>query len=125
MHESSPRFPPSFRRGIELFNEGQYWEAHEAWEEIWLLEEADVRPFLQGLIQLAAAWHHVERRNFRGAKRLFGAALAKLEPYAPAYGGVQRGEAVVQAAALAARLEREPEGVEVAERPYLPIDRGE
>jgi hypothetical protein len=47
----------AFLRGVELFNRGYYWEAHEAWEAVWIAvgrrgREAD---FLKGLIKLAAA----------------------------------------------------------------------
>jgi len=43
--------------GIDLFNHGFYWEAHETWEQVWIAcgrsgREAD---FLKGLIKLAAA----------------------------------------------------------------------
>lgn len=43
--------------GIELFNQAQYWEAHEAWEELWKLagRRGPLADFLKGLIKLAAA----------------------------------------------------------------------
>ena len=83
--EKPPPTPSSFRlhpsslvAGIELFNAQKYWHAHEAWEGAWLASEGDLRTFLQGLIQMAAAYHHVQRGNVRGALRLFDAALSKL-----------------------------------------------
>ena len=54
--------------------------------------------FLQGLIQLAAAYHHVQRRTYRGGMRLFDAALEKLSRVPEGYAGVDRNEAVVRAA---------------------------
>ena len=43
--------------GIDLFNHGFYWEAHEAWESLWHAADrrGDVADFLKGLIKLAAA----------------------------------------------------------------------
>ncbi len=43
--------------GIDLFNHGYYWEAHEAWEQLWHLHgrRGPTADFLKGLIQLAAA----------------------------------------------------------------------
>ena len=64
--------------GIELFNAQKFWHAHEAWERLWLAATGDEKTFLQGLIQLAAAYHHVQRGTFRGAIRLFEAGLTKL-----------------------------------------------
>lgn len=46
-----------FRWGIDLFNHGYYWEAHEAWEPLWhaAKQSAQLRLFFKGLILLAAA----------------------------------------------------------------------
>lgn len=55
-----------FHRGVRLFNQGRFWEAHEAWEAVWLRHPEDGRFFIQGLIQLAAAYHQLRRRIFRG-----------------------------------------------------------
>ncbi len=45
--------------GIKLFNAGKFWHAHEAWELVWQRQAEDERLFFQGLIQLAAAYHHL------------------------------------------------------------------
>ena len=47
----------TFLRGIDLFNHGFYWEAHEAWEGLWHAcgRRGMLADFLKGLIQLAAA----------------------------------------------------------------------
>ncbi len=58
----------SLERGIELFNEGRYWEAHEAWEEVWTADrQGPDRGFYKGLIQVAAGCLHYSRQNRRGA----------------------------------------------------------
>jgi predicted metal-dependent hydrolase len=67
-----------FQRGIALFNAHKFFEAHEVWEELWLLEPEPDRIFLQGLIQLAAAFHHYSRGNSRGAESLLAAGIVKL-----------------------------------------------
>lgn len=83
-------FERRFLDGVELFNAERFWHAHEAWEELWLSGGEDIRPFLQGLIQLAAAYHHVQRGTLSGAVRLFEAALRKLQPYPEQFFGVER-----------------------------------
>ena len=95
----APDFAEHFVRGIERFNNGQFWEAHEEWEQLWLEATTEVSQFLQGLIQLAAAYHHVQRGTIRGAGRLFDAALERLRPFPPGYCGVAREELVETAAA--------------------------
>ncbi|MEK7469818.1 MAG: DUF309 domain-containing protein [Planctomycetota bacterium] len=76
--------------GFELFNSGKRFEAHEEWEAIWLDEPKGHpnRLFLQGLIQVAAAFHRVDTNFLRAAYRLFRSARRKLIPYSPSYKGV-------------------------------------
>jgi hypothetical protein len=47
----------AYLRGIDLFNHGFYWEAHEAWEGLWHAcgRKGTTADFLKGLIHLAAA----------------------------------------------------------------------
>lgn len=104
--------------GIELFNDHRFWHAHEAWEEIWLQASGEDKFFLQGLIQLAAAYHHVQRGTFRGAVRLFDAALRKLEPFADDYRGVDRTEAVAVALQHRQKIAR-GEKIDAGEFPKL------
>jgi predicted metal-dependent hydrolase len=66
-------------RGRELFNSGHYFEAHEAWEEAWLVETGAVRLTLHGLIQVAAGLHKATRQNQpKGCVRLLETGLEKL-----------------------------------------------
>ena len=69
---------PRFLRGVRLFNEGRYWDAHEAWEAIWLESAGEERDALQGVIQLAAAYVQLGRRRVPGAIRLFLRAAERL-----------------------------------------------
>lgn len=73
------KFPEEYLRGIELFNERHYYEAHEAWEDIWRASQGETRLFYQGLIQAAAALLHYDRRNPRGVNLCIRNSLAKLE----------------------------------------------
>jgi hypothetical protein len=81
-------------KGVNHFNSHDFWHAHESWEELWLSSSGQEKQFLQGLIQLAAAYHHVKRGTLRGAGRLFEAALAKLAPFPDGYLDVDRSAAV-------------------------------
>lgn len=85
-----PEFTGAFARGIEHFNALEFWEAHESWEELWLAAQSDLEQFLQGLIQVAAAYHHLKRGTFRGGVRLFDAGLARLANFPDPYCGVDR-----------------------------------
>lgn len=85
-----PDYRTYFLEGVAHFNAREFWEAHESWETIWLVAESDVEQFLQGMIQLAAAFHHVKRGTHRGAARLFEAALRRLSAFPQRFSGIDR-----------------------------------
>ena len=76
-------------RGIELFNAGHYWDAHEAWEGAWMPDrKGPDSAFYKGLIQVAAGCLHYGRRNRRGAINKWRSGADYLRPYLPAHRGV-------------------------------------
>jgi predicted metal-dependent hydrolase len=77
-----------FQKGIEQFNHGHFFDAHETWEEVWLRAPEPEKTFLQGIIQVAAAFHHYSRDNRRGTQSLLEAGLKKLEPFPKAHHGI-------------------------------------
>jgi hypothetical protein len=93
-----------FRRGIEQFNTGHFFEAHETWEAIWLRSPEPEKTFLQGIIQIAAAFHHYSRGNSRGARSLLEAGLGRLARFPDAHRGIQLAALRSQAARWAAIL---------------------
>ena len=60
-----------YRYGVDLFNHGYYWEAHEAWESLWHAagRKGRMADFLKGLIKLAAAGVKAREGNPRGVQR--------------------------------------------------------
>jgi len=77
------------RRGATLFDQGRYWDAHEQWEEIWQRERRAIRSFYQGLIQIAAAYHHwTVKHRPNGVQLGIAKGVEKLDWYRPAYLGV-------------------------------------
>jgi len=80
-----------FQRGLRHFNAREFFEAHEVWEEIWLVEAEPEKTFLQGLIQLAAAFHHYCRGNPAGAESLLAAGIVKLLRFSEHYRGLEIG----------------------------------
>lgn len=68
-----------FEKGCHYFDVGDYFEAHEAWEEIWVDAFGPRKFFLQGLIQAAVALHHARNQNWAGTRKLLAGALNYLE----------------------------------------------
>jgi predicted metal-dependent hydrolase len=75
-------------QGIELFNTWKFFECHEALEEAWLEAAGGEKTFLQGLIQVAVAFHHLRNRNRVGARRLLVAGIEKLSVFTPRHESV-------------------------------------
>ncbi|MFC7176731.1 DUF309 domain-containing protein [Halosegnis marinus] len=67
------------RAGVAVFNAGHYHAAHDAWEPPYRDADGPARDFLQGLIQYAAAAHHVTTGNREGAQGLADSALGYLD----------------------------------------------
>lgn len=68
-----------YLEGVRLFNEQQFWHAHEAWEDAWKAErDPALRRFYKGVIQTAAALVHWQRGNPRGIHLNWAKARSQL-----------------------------------------------
>jgi predicted metal-dependent hydrolase len=74
--------------GLRLYNSGEFFNAHEEWESVWLKAPEPEKTFLQGLIQVTAAFHHLRRDNRLGTALLLQAGLRRIEHYPPGFGGI-------------------------------------
>jgi hypothetical protein len=78
----------AFQRGIELFNSGQFFEAHEVLEDVWRESSGDRKKFLQGLVQLAVGFHHHSTGNITGAESVIARGLRNLAASPDEFDGV-------------------------------------
>ena len=107
---------PGLRRGVELFNSGRYWDAHEVWEHEWMPDrKGPDSGFYKGLIQVAAGCLHYGRRNRHGAVSKWRGGAGYLRPYLPRHHGVELAPLVAAVDGFLAAMEREawPEGLEM------------
>lgn len=77
------------RHGIELFNRGEFFEAHEVLEDVWRVAPQAERKFLQGLIQVAVALHHHSTGNLAGARSLLERGAGNLKGYPANFAGIE------------------------------------
>lgn len=112
-----------YRYGVDLYNHGYLWEAHEAWEGLWHRARHDElqADFLQGLIQCAAASLKLRMGQPRGLAKLTELGLTRLERVAaqagPRFMGLD-----VSAFARAFRSFAASEPSSADERPPLVLD---
>jgi hypothetical protein len=69
--------------GIVLFNRGQFFEAHEVWEDAWRRARDADEVFLHGLIQVAAGFHKLQCGQPSGTVSLLTKGVAKLTAVPP------------------------------------------
>jgi predicted metal-dependent hydrolase len=76
-----------FNEGLQFYRSGDYFEAHESWEDLWSDYYLEDRKFIQGLIQLSVSFVHLENNNLKGAKSLLNKCKEKFMDF----NNVQRG----------------------------------
>src|SRR5262245_852897 len=81
-------YEPRYLAGIVVFNDHDFFEAHEIWESLWLDCAGPERRFYQGLIQAAVALYHFGNSNVRGASKLFHSSRKYMEAYGVKYLGL-------------------------------------
>ena len=79
--DTNPPYEPRYLAGIVLFNRGDFFEAHEAWESLWMETYDTDRPFYQGLIQAAVGLCHFCNGNVRGAVKLYHSSRGYLQRF--------------------------------------------
>jgi len=78
--------------GLRRYRNREFFEAHEHWESEWLKCNEPDKTFLQALIQITAAFHHLQHRNLAGTASLLRAALRRLESFPAEFQGVAVGQ---------------------------------
>lgn len=87
---------PCYLGWFTCFNTGQYYEAHDVLEHLWLQGTGNDHAFYQGLIQIAGAFVHLRKqflrpdhptdgRRLRPAVRLFHLGMGNIEPFGPVH----------------------------------------
>lgn len=106
-----------FKRGIDEFNLGCFFECHDTLEDLWHETRGEDRLFLQGLIQISVGFYHFLNRNYKGAASQFTRGLDKLDHYRPAHRGIELNAFMKQVVGWLAMAERglTGEAVEVDE----------
>jgi uncharacterized protein len=82
------QYDPRYLEGIDCFNRGAFFDAHEVWESLWTDTEGPSRRFYQGLIQVAVCLHHFGNGNLRGARKLYLSSSDYLRAYGPRQSGL-------------------------------------
>lgn len=77
------RIPDLVLKGIEEFNRGEFFEAHEYLEDAWREETGRIRYLYQGILQVGVGFYHQENGNWRGATGLLRSGIDRLKEFEP------------------------------------------
>ena len=72
-------FEDIFLDALNLFNNQQWYEAHDAFEDIWNTLEGDERQIIQGILQVSVSQFHLSKGNLNGATILMGEGLGRIK----------------------------------------------
>ena len=75
---TSKRFKDSLQEAIDLFNNQKWYEAHDAFEDIWNDLVGDERQIIQGILQVSVSQFHLSKGNLNGAMILLGEGLGRI-----------------------------------------------
>jgi len=69
----------SLFNALNLFNNHEWYEAHDAFEEIWNSVDGDERQVIQGILQVSVSQFHLSKGNLNGATILLGEGLGRIK----------------------------------------------
>ena len=76
---TSENFNNSLDEALDLFNKQKWYEAHDAFEEIWNGLYGDERQIIQGILQVSVSQFHLSKGNLNGAIILLGEGLGRIK----------------------------------------------
>ena len=77
--EEKLSFNENFNDALSLFNEQKWYEAHDAFEDIWNILDGDERQVVHGILQVSVSQFHLSKGNINGATILLGEGLGRIK----------------------------------------------
>ena len=81
-------FEDKFYNALNLFNNQKWYEAHDAFEDIWNTLDGDERQIIQGILQVSVSQFHLSKGNLNGATILLGEGLGRIKNRTNIYLGI-------------------------------------
>ena len=79
VEEDIKSFDDNFLDSLNLFNNQKWYEAHDAFEDIWNTLDGDERQIVQGILQVSVSQFHLSKGNLNGATILLGEGLGRIK----------------------------------------------
>ena len=115
---SSKSFKDSFEIALDLFNQQKWYEAHDAFEDIWNTLDGDERQIIQGILQVSVSQFHLSKGNLNGATILLGEGLGRIKTRTKINLGLDL-NSFCQSLEILLRKLQYKEDINQSDRPYL------
>lgn len=95
------------RAGISLFNDAEFFAAHDFFEDLWSESSPEDKFFYQGLVHISVGSFHLVSGNLNGALSQFSKGIKKLKPYNPAFQSIDIEKLLLEVEKLVALIQIE------------------
>jgi len=107
LHEQCAEpLPDAARAAIALFNAGEYYAQHDAFELLWAAEPRSIRDLYRAILQVGVAYYQITRGNERGGWKMLKRAEGWLAGLPSVCQAVDVAALMADAAAVRVELER-------------------
>jgi predicted metal-dependent hydrolase len=87
--QNDPVNSNQYLKGLNLFNNAEFFDAHEVLEDVWRAAPPENKKFCQGLVQVAVAFHHYSTGNRIGMRSVLERAIRNLGTPSGSFGQIQ------------------------------------
>jgi len=105
--------PHNAKKGLQQFNRGAYFRAHDLLELAWMEDQSPGRDLYRAILQVSVAYYQIERGNYNGAVKMFLRVRKWLGPLPGTCRGINIEQLKKDVQVVhAALIELGPEGIE-------------
>ena len=108
-------------KGLQTFNEGDFYTAHECFEDAWREMESDTREFFRALLHLSGGYFRLTQDRPSAAKKFFRRALYWMHKFPSPYLGIKTDEIISHAEGLIAAIDNGQPSTVILEESALHI----
>ena len=118
----SQKLPNSVLQGLQRFNQGEFYEAHEDFEAAWRKTPGEEREYYRALLQISGGFFRLTLGNSKGARKFFQLAKGWLARFPNSYFGIDNLAVQNNLNTILYDLERGRHPAAVLEQHFQPIN---
>lgn len=114
--------PKTVQKGLDLFNQRQFYEAHEYFEAAWRQTEDPIRELYRALLHLAGGFYRLTQNRPGAAVKFFTHAQSWIHPFPDHCQGINTGEIKTRIKTVLSALARDEPSKKILEENFMAID---